>query len=101
MEDYWTVFQFYIVAIDRSWKPLSSRALVTVSITYTNIERSLGFSLPVRYITIEENSIILTEADRVLTSLDVINTNANTRVVCEILYVNEISYNSLNQYFGK
>lgn len=101
MEDYWTVFQFYIVAIDRSWKPLSSRALVTVSITYTNIERSLGFSLPVRYITIEENSIILTEADRVLTSLDVINTNANTRVVCEILYVNEISYNSLNQYFGR
>ena len=40
------LFQFYLVAIDRSWKPLSSRALVTVDVTYTNIVRTLGFANP-------------------------------------------------------
>lgn len=94
------MFQFYIVAIDRSWKPLSSRALVTVSVSYTNIERRLGFSLPVRYISIVEENIIGSTSE-VITNLDVTNTNSLLQVVCEILAINGAANNNLNPGFGK
>lgn len=88
------------MAIDRSWKPLSSRALVTVAVSYTNIERRLGFAVPVRYVSIVENNFVI-GSDQLITPLDVTNTNTLLRVVCEILAINGNTNANSNPDFSK
>ena len=93
-------FDFYLLAVDKSWKPLSSRARVIIDVTYTNIVRRLGFSVPERYISIPE-SFDVTSPDNSF-YLDVANENSLLQVVCEILMINSrTNANNANPDFGK
>ena len=93
-------FDFHLLAVDKSWKPKSSRARVLVDVTYTNIIRQLGFSVPERYISIPENFAVASVDNSFY--LDVANENSLLRVVCEILFINgRNNANNANPDFGK
>jgi len=71
-----------------------------VTVSYSNIERTLGFSVPVQYVTIHEQSLTVGQTGKI-TELDVTNTNTLLRVVCEILYINGVSNVNSNSDFSK
>ena len=79
---------FYIIAIDRSWQPLSSRAPVTVNVTKTNTEvRTIGFTNRFYYWEILETTD-LTAADTDTYTLDIANNDVGRTFYCQIVLVN-------------
>ena len=93
-------FEFYLLAVDKSWKPLSSRAKVIVDVTYTGIVRRLGFSVPEKYLSISESFDVTSPENSFY--LDVVNENSLLRVVCEILFINgRTNFNNAVPDFGK
>ncbi|KAH3873269.1 hypothetical protein DPMN_036500 [Dreissena polymorpha] len=68
---------FYILATDRSWKPLSNRALVKIGVAFSNFTRTLGFAIPTQFIEVKESTAI---TNALLTTLNVTNTNVALRL---------------------
>ncbi|KAJ8318063.1 hypothetical protein KUTeg_003154 [Tegillarca granosa] len=94
-----STFQFYIIAIDRSWKPLSSRALVKINVTYTSIEPvNVGFISP----SFEAETIENLNANTRVLLAEVRNHDFDTLLVCTIISVTPASgvayytYNRVN-----
>ncbi|XP_076458561.1 protocadherin Fat 4-like [Babylonia areolata] len=84
-----TSYFFYIIAIDRSWQPLSSRAPVTVNVTKTNVVRTIGFTSLFHYWQILE-----TTEDTVSVSneyiLDIANIDQGRNFFCNIVLINGV-----------
>ncbi|KAL5018734.1 hypothetical protein ScPMuIL_004456 [Solemya velum] len=99
-----SVFEFYIVSIDRSWQPLGDRTYVEVDITYTGLKVVFGFIQPIYRVSILEN----VEGDEAfgesypIIQLGLANINSNRIVLCEIIYVNDVFRGTIGflDYFG-
>ncbi|KAK3089813.1 hypothetical protein FSP39_006721 [Pinctada imbricata] len=83
-----TLFKFYIVAVDRSWKPLAGRAEIRVNVTYTSTTpRGVGFTAGLYQIDTFESIATGTR----LGLFNVENHDPDTVLVCEILNVDPVS----------
>ncbi|XP_050391949.2 protocadherin Fat 4 [Patella vulgata] len=77
-------FFFYIIAIDQSWNPLSSRAPVYINITQIPIvNNTLGFVQPLRVINLDEADVAVPVEGKVIAVLNVVN-NLNREVECRL-----------------
>ncbi|KAK7506436.1 hypothetical protein BaRGS_00002548 [Batillaria attramentaria] len=77
---------FYIIAIDRSWNPLSSRAPVIINVTKSDIVRTVGFTNRIYFWEIVETVATTTRAD--VYSLEVANVDAGQSIICSIEAIN-------------
>ncbi|XP_041364043.1 protocadherin Fat 4-like [Gigantopelta aegis] len=82
-------YSFYVIAIDKSWQPLSSRAPIIINVKKIDVGiRKLGFTSPVYYISVEENTVFDPRHVIPILDLDVENQNIAQRVSCSILLIN-------------
>lgn len=78
---------FYLIAIDRSWQPLSSRAPVTVNVTKTDVVRTIGFTNREQYWELVET----TDATAAVTNtytLEIANAEVGRTYYCQIIEIN-------------
>ena len=78
---------FYLIAIDRSWQPLSSRAPVTINVTKTNVVRTIGFTNLVHYWEIVETTESSASIRNAYT-LEIANIEAGRSYYCDIVEIN-------------
>ncbi|XP_035826838.1 protocadherin Fat 4-like [Aplysia californica] len=77
---------FYIIAIDESWSPLSSRAPVTINVTQLDVDRrDVGFIERVITWSLPENSVVANTQPLLLEIA-----NADSDVQCRIIAINDI-----------
>ncbi|XP_046579035.1 protocadherin Fat 4-like [Haliotis rubra] len=82
-------FFFNIIAIDKSWTPLSSRVPVRINVTRTSTgPRILGFTAPIYYVVLPENSVGDGNRFKSLIVLDTENQDIDLNVECRIIYIN-------------